>query len=357
MGRMKEHFCTYFDHRFLPQGLALLRSLRKHHNNFVLWVLCLDEPCLRALTLLEAPEVRPVALASLESADPGLREAKNNRSTIEYYFTCSPAWPLYLLNAHAEIRRITYLDADLFFFFDPRAILDSTSEASIAIVPHRFASRKRQRERFGSYNVGWISFRNDERARQCLRRWRQQCLQWCYDRAELGRFADQKYLDEWPKRFERVQVIDHIGANLAPWNLGNYQIKETPEAVMVDDKPLIFFHFHGLKKIRPWLHDARLASYGLSLSGAVRRAIYAPYLRELNATEAEASELLNGAAESRHPEPPARYQTHEKNLLFGLKKKARSFLILSRAVLYRDFIFTATRRTILKERLRWPSGR
>ena len=289
-----EHFCTYFDHRFLPQGLALLESLRKRRKEFVLWVLCLDESCQQAVALLAAPEVRPIALSLLEAADPSLRQAKNNRSLIEYYFTCSPVWPLYLLGAHPEIRRITYLDADLFFFSDPQALLDATREASIAIIPHRFPVKQKERERFGRYNVGWISFRNDDHARACLRWWRQQCLEWCYDCVKPGRFADQKYLDEWPKRFKHVQIIDHKGANLAPWNLGNYQVKETPDAIMVDDKPLIFFHFHGVKRIRSWLYDVQLAAYGLVLSGAVRRAIYRPYLQALEAGTFLAGRLFEG---------------------------------------------------------------
>jgi hypothetical protein len=235
-----------------------------------------------ALTTLGLRRVHVIALESFEKGDDDLLTAKRERTPIEYYFTCSPSLPLFILNHYPEVDVITYLDADLFFFADPAPIYDEFGDRSIGIVGHRFPPHLQSLEHYsGIYNVGWMSFRRDANALACLRWWRQRCLEWCFDRYENGRFADQKYLDDWPSRFQRVAVLQHKGANLAPWNLANYTIRTDGERVLVDDDPLIFFHFHGLQQIGRRVYDPHLAEYKTRASAAVRRGIYTPYIRAL----------------------------------------------------------------------------
>jgi hypothetical protein len=68
-----------------------------------------------------------------------------------------------------------------------------------------------------------------------------------------------------------VIVLQHKGANLVPWNVANYKIRKNKGYVWVDEKPLIFFHFHGLKKINAWLHNHNLALYRVKISPSVLR--------------------------------------------------------------------------------------
>ena len=277
------HFCTYFDRNYLSRGLALYRSLREHCSNFKLWVLCMDDEAYQALLQLDLSEIEPIALQDFEKGDHLLLAAKQNRSKVEYYFTCTPSLPLYILNNWAEVDLVTYLDADLYFFASPTPLFEEMGTGSVAIIGHHFPEHLRYRERAGIYNVGWLSFRRDDNALSCLQWWREKCIEWCYDREEDGRFADQKYLDDWPDRFQNVVVLEHKGANLAPWNLANYHLCiQNSNRVIVDDDPLIFFHFHGLKKIRPWLYDPHWKGYGANPSMVLRRRIYIPYLQMLD---------------------------------------------------------------------------
>src|SRR5207237_1146927 len=77
-------------------------------------------------------------------------------------------------------------------------LFEEMQAKSIAIIAHRFSDAFRKWEWNGIYNVGWVTFRRDDNALSCLRWWREQCIEWCYDRIEDNRFADQKYLDDWP---------------------------------------------------------------------------------------------------------------------------------------------------------------
>jgi hypothetical protein len=127
--------------------------------------------------------------------------------------------------------------------------------------------------------VAWVTFRNDSAGRAVLGSWHRQCLEWCRDQLEDGKYADQGYLDAWPG-LPGVRVIENPGADLAPWNFMQYRIdlKATPPTV--DNLPLVFYHFQGFKSVGPGLWDLGLDKYG-EMDRGVRSWLYGGYLREL----------------------------------------------------------------------------
>jgi hypothetical protein len=285
------YFCTYFEHDYQTRGLVLYESLTRHCGDFKLWVLCMDELCYRMLQQLSLPNVSLITLEQFGRDDAPLHEAKGNRSRVEFYFTCTPSLPLFIFHNDPAVARITYLDADLCFFSDIEPLFESIGSNSIAIIGHRFSPALQHKKVYGIYNVGLLSFQRDEHGMNCLRWWRDHCNEWCHARLEEGRYCDQKYLDDWPARFRSVTVINHKGANLAAWNLANYRIGWDGTNVLVDEQPLIFFHFHGLKRMRSWLFDLNFSGYQATPSRTVIQRIFAPYLRALLQAEAEVHPL------------------------------------------------------------------
>lgn len=275
------HFCTYFDANYLSRALALHASLMEHGAEFRLYALCMDEDSFIQLRGLQMPRITIIQLGEVERFDPELAATKTSRSRIEYFYTAGPAFVRYLMARYPEIDLLTYLDADLYFFAHPSPIFAEIAEASVAIIEHRFPPRLKKMVKFGRYNVGWVSFRRDDEGLKSLAWWRERCIEWCYDRLEGGRFADQKYLDDFPARFARVHQIEHPGANLAPWNLAAHIISVRGDRVFVDNHPLIFFHFHGLRRLAPWLYDSNVGWYKTVLSAVSRNRIFRPYIREL----------------------------------------------------------------------------
>lgn len=277
------HFCTYFDRNYLTRAVALHQSLARHSPPFTLWALCLDDDAYAAVSALGIDSLRPLGLVDLERADPALLEAKQNRSTVEYYFTLSPALPLYLLDRVPDIESITYLDADLLFYSSPQQVFDEIGAGSVAIVPHRYPPNLQELSVYGTYNVAWVTFRHDSAGRAVLGRWREQCLEWCYDRVEDGKFADQGYLDEWPG-LPGVRVIENPGVDLAPWNVMQYEIDLKANPPTIDGQPLVFYHFQGFKSVGPGLWDLGPDAYG-PIRGRLRSWLYGGYLRELRAAQ------------------------------------------------------------------------
>lgn len=291
----QRHYCTYFDHRYLPLGLALHASLLHHGGEFTLWVLALDEEAAAFLDAANLPSLRVVRLTQLEAFDPELKAVESTRTRVEYYFSCSPCMPRYLMEVEG-IGEITYLDSDLWFFDSPEIVFDELGDGSVAIVPHRFSgSAAKTHLKHGRYNVGWLTFRNDADGRACLEWWRAKCLEWCYDRVEPMRYADQKYLDYFEERFRGVRAITHPGTNLAPWNVGNFVLTQDATGVRVAGRPLVFFHFQGLRRVATDTYDSNLASYGACLTPVLRTGVFEPYLHALRDAEAFVATRLPGS--------------------------------------------------------------
>jgi hypothetical protein len=278
------YFCSYFDSNYLPRAKALFQSLVTHCEAFQFFVLCMDREAWEQIQEARLENVFAITLGQLEEFEPALLSVKNSRTTAEYYFTCGPSFIRYALMNCPVSAVLTYLDADMYFFGSPRPLLEILGSGSVGIIENRYPRRHPSWSRFGKYNVGWISFRRDEHAEACLAWWSSQCIQWCFDRTEPGKYADQKYLDEWPERFQGVRILNHKGANVAPWNYANYYFSKHENTIYVDDAPLLFFHFQGLKEIRPWLVDSNLGCSFPFPNRTLRRDVFGAYLQELQRT-------------------------------------------------------------------------
>jgi len=226
-----------------------------------------------------------VSLRDIEAYEPRLMGVKDNRGTAEYYFTLTPIVNLYVLEKWPEADSVTYVDADLFFFSSPAPIFDELAQSSIGIIEHRFPQALQHLTKVGIYNVGWVTFRNDQNAKACLRWWRERCLECCTDVSSESCYADQKYLDEWPHRFDGVKEIRNKGANLAPWNIAGHHVTANDGEVYVDSDRLIFFHFHRFRCFAPFVYDTGLYGSGVRLTDVTRDNIMWPYIRSLEYTK------------------------------------------------------------------------
>jgi hypothetical protein len=275
----RRFFCTLFDKNYKYHAELLYNSLKKQHNNFKVFFFCFDELALQHISSFDESSAIAISSTDLECAYPKLLEAKQNRNLIEYYFTCTAAICKYVFEHYDEVDEIVYLDADLYFFDSPEVIFNEIGTKSISIIPHRFNFLNYARNIYGRFNVGWVSFKRDSNGIECLNTWFSDCLNWCYDRLTLKSYADQKYLNYWPNNFE-VCIIKNIGANAAPWNIGNYKVSKFNNRLYINNKPLVFYHFASIKKIGDSYYTT-CSSYFHMLNKIVREEIYKVYLGKL----------------------------------------------------------------------------
>ena len=279
---MSHTFCTLFHSNYLYKGVALYQSLMDSYEGFALWVLCMDDT---AYSLLERMQLRNLELIRYEDLEnEDLRAVKPERSIAEFCWTCTPPLCEYVMARNSQAPHVTYLDADLMFYRDPTPIYDELGDNSILIVPHRHSPEYKAWEKTsGIYNVSMVIFRNDLNGKEGIAWWRERCLEACRLDEEAGLCGDQKYLDDWPTRFENVVVLQNKGGGLAPWNIANYQLSRRNGSLFVDSDELIFYHYHSLDMDDRSLFSRRLvsATKGYRLTSEQRAMIYSPYLREV----------------------------------------------------------------------------
>jgi hypothetical protein len=210
-----------------------------------------------------------------------LKNVKPERSLAEYFFTSTPAVCKYAVEKYPIIDEVVYLDADLFFFQSPEVLFNEIGDASVSIIPHRFNLVNYYKNIYGYYNVGWVSFKTDKNGTDCLNKWYNDTIEWCYDKLTFNRYADQKYLNYWKRDFKGVHSVRNKGANVAPWNVGSYKIKKRNKIVYIDDVPLVFYHFASLKYIDGSYYTT-ISSYFSSVKSEIVNLIYRPYILRLS---------------------------------------------------------------------------
>ncbi len=293
-----EHYITLFDSLFLPQGLALCRSMERHVDDYTLWVLCMDGATYALLNKLNLPNVRLIALDEVETEQ--LLALKAERKVNEYCWTLTPMTQRFVFERDETARRVTYLDADVWFMSSPKRIFEELEQAkkSVLITDHAYSPECDETEASGQYCVQFMCFyREDgENVRQW---WEDRCIEWCYDRSEDGKFGDQKYLDDWPTRFaEDVHVLQNPQWTLAPWNALRFPI---------DDG--VIWHFQALRlQLRGGRFFADFGSY--KLPARTRAEVYAPYLEDLGA----AIDLMQAHGVAARPQASPRFKRLVKGL-------------------------------------------
>jgi hypothetical protein len=231
-----EHYVTLFDSLFLPQGLALHLSMERHAGSYTLWILCVDDAAFKILQRMELPNVRLLQLSKLETAE--LLDVKAKRSIAEYCWTLTPFAPRFVFEADHTVERATYLDADMWFRKNPLPIFRELEVAGkqVLITDHGYAPEYDASYLSGQYCVQFMVFTRS--GGEVVRKWwEERCVEWCYARIEAGKFGDQKYLDDWPERFQdEVCVLSDQELMLAPWNATRFPYGRA-----------VCWHFHSLR--------------------------------------------------------------------------------------------------------------
>ena len=201
-----------------------------------------------------------------------------------YYWSCK-AFLVKKVIKEQGAESATYIDCDFMFFDSPEKIFQEMGEADVLIQPNNFSYlRVNDFVPVGYYCSCFECFKNTKNGLRVLNWWHKKCMEWCFTRFEDGKFADQKYLDDWRTRFRGVREITEVGANVAPWNAQKYDFLLKGKQIFINGKwPLIYYHFHSL---RMNLSDYKYTITGdrhnsYEISPQLEELVYKPYVKRL----------------------------------------------------------------------------
>lgn len=275
---MITNYCTLFNVNYMSRGINLYNSLLKVSNNFRLYIFAFDNLSYDYLVNLNLKKTIIISLKDFE--DSQLKRVKKSRTKTEYFWTCTGSTVLYLFKRY-QIKSCTYLDADLYFYKNPKILIKESRKASCIISKHNYTEKYDQSDTSGIYCVQFMYFKNNILGKKILLDWRKQCIKWCYNRFEDDKFGDQKYLDKWPKKYKGVYVLKNLGGGLAPWNIQKYKIMKNKKfQSKLNNKivfDMIFYHFHNLKFINKNLTYIG----GYKIDDNIKKKIYYPYIKKI----------------------------------------------------------------------------
>ncbi len=239
-------YVTFLDMVYVPKLLVTLESLQQVSPQAMVYVHCFDDESYQILR--QFPQKNMILVHYKDFETPALMATKKDKKRFyEYYWAYKPELILQTMaKTNAEI--VTYIDCDFYFFSDPEILFQDMGDVDVLIQPNNFSQPEaKQFLPVGYYCSCFEAFRNNPNGKKVLRWWLEQCTKWCFSEFEDGKFADQKYLDDWRTRFSNVREITHIGANVAPWNVQKYSVTLNNGQPMVNNVPILYYHYHSFR--------------------------------------------------------------------------------------------------------------
>jgi glycosyltransferase involved in cell wall biosynthesis len=168
--------------------------------------------------------------------------------------------------------RVVYLDPDIFVYSPLDAVTECFDEGALAVlVPHltgRLADARRPSEhdilQSGAYNLGFCALAKHRDLDALLAFWTEKSIHEFVVDLSRGLFTDQRWMDLVPGMFADVRILRHDGYDVAYWNLPHRSLsRHEKHGLMVNDVPLVFFHFSGFDPAQPTVFSKHQDRYQL----------------------------------------------------------------------------------------------
>ncbi|TPV62121.1 hypothetical protein FJ444_02300 [Aestuariibacter sp. GS-14] len=245
---MNQTFCTICTYNFLPYVLSLHESLKQFDADIHLHVMISDSANKEELALHQKDNLFVTSYVDLcqDGLGKAIFDKYENQNPDYLRWSMKPVLTRHLLNTYDKV---ICADCDLNFFSNFQFLFDLLDTSSVLLTPHmRCSDPTIDPHGFqlnfldGMYNAGFVAA--SKAGIPAMEYWAKCCLFHCENNSSEGYFADQRYLDILPTRFEGVESVRHRGCNVGNWNLIDCKRELVDGKVKINGEfDIVFIHF------------------------------------------------------------------------------------------------------------------
>lgn len=241
---------TICSNNYLAQAKALGDSLLKHNPSYRFTICLVD----RLSSAVDYGFFKPYEIITIEEIGiEGFDEMAERYDITELNTSVKPFIFDFLFKRSEAVEAVIYIDPDIMVYDAFTDIDDALKKSNFVLTPHFFTpilDEYRLNEQdilnAGIYNLGFIAVKRSGELQKFLNWWMSKLKTHCYIKFEYGLFVDQIWINFVPLYFEKVEILRHLGHNVAYWNLHERIVSDSNDKFRINDTfPLVFFHFSG----------------------------------------------------------------------------------------------------------------
>ena len=239
---------------YFPYARVLFTSLKQYHPEAALFLCLADIPVAGVELNIPGVEVILASNLGIENFD----DFAFRYDIMEFNTAVKPFFLNWLIT-NKGFAEVIYLDPDIELFAPMKPVFKAFEEgANFVITPH--ITKPAEFTEFpddigimkaGIYNLGFIALNNSQEALSFLEWWQRRLRYQCINQQDCGIFVDQKFVDLLPAFHDNVAILRDRTLNVAYWNLDQRKLTYQDNQWLVNEEPLVFFHFSGIDIKQP----------------------------------------------------------------------------------------------------------
>jgi hypothetical protein len=266
---------------YLAQAKALGDSVLRHNPDYKFIVGLIDKNHTGVdLSFMGGHELLEVEKVILD----GLEDMAARYNIVELVTATKPFYFDYLFKHHPDAVAVTYFDPDIKVFAPLTDMAEKLERFNVILTPHftqpiqdKLLPTEKHVLNTGVFNLGFAAMQRGAEADKLNSWWMGKLRRECIADLAHGYFVDQLWMNLAPAYFDKVLIEKHPGWNTAHWNLHERTLSEVDGHHLVNQQPLIFYHFSHYSPKRP----EAIASFHTRFSFASRPDLV-PLYRQYN---------------------------------------------------------------------------